>query len=207
MEEAMADEVEQIKNIDKKDVAAIASAAADSYSVASSMISSVTDILKKMDDSKGTIASDMQIDVPSTVSGATILKSVDDTHAGIVSDEAHVEDASVESDSWSVIDDGKNDDEDEFAGAAEMIGSSLYNSGVMSSAEKGEPNDVFEESEISPIVVAKWDTELIQLNELGFTDERKNVDVLERLEAAHVGCDSTDEVTVNAAVEALLGDK
>ena len=210
MEDVLDDEVDQIKNIDQKDIAAIASAAADTYSVGSSIISSVTDLLKKIDDSKGTLVSDMPADVPSTVSGATILKSVEGTNTINGVDAVEVEDDSVESDSWSVIDDKK--DKDEFAGAAEMIGSFLYNSGVMSCAEKGEPKEAPTEEGISveplsPVVLAKWDEELKQLNELGFTDERKNVDVLERLEASHVCCDSTDKVTVDAVVEALLEEK
>ena len=210
MEDVLDDEVDQIKNIDQKDIAAIASAAADTYSVKSSIISSVTDLLKKIDDSKDTLVSDMPADVPSTVPGATILESVEGTNTINGVGAVEVEDASVESDSWSVIDDKK--DKDEFAGAAEMIGSFLYNSGVMSCAEKGEPKEAPTEEGISveplsPVVLAKWDEELKQLNELGFTDERKNVDVLERLEASHVCCDSTDKVTVDAVVEALLGEK
>eukprot|EP00804_Cyclotella_cryptica_P002966 CCRYP_005987-RB/>CCRYP_005987-RB protein AED:0.03 eAED:0.03 QI:148/1/1/1/1/0.75/4/727/761 len=222
MEEAMTGEFEQIKNIDavssaEKDVAAIVSAAVDTYSVASSVVSNVTDILKRMEDSKtsvgGTIASDIPADMPSTVSGATILKSVDDQEAASMGDEVHVEDASVGDDGWSVVDDNKKEEKDEFSGAAEMIGSFLYNSGVMSAAEKGfdENGDSLSsdtsKEPLSPVVLAKWDAELKTLHELGFLDERKNVDVLEHLEAAHVGCDSTDKVTVNGAVDILLGEK
>lgn len=209
MEDVLDDEMDQIKNLDKK---AIVNAAADTYSVGSSMISSVTDILKKMDDSKGSkgsLVSKTPAELPSTVSGASILMSVDDTDANNDAG-AHVEDPSVDSDNWSMIEEEKH--KEEFAGAAKMIGSFLYNSGVISCAEKGESKEnsvdsVASVESLSPIVLAKWDEELKQLNELGFTDEHKNVDVLERLEASHVGCDSTDAVTVNAAVEALLGGK
>lgn len=218
----MAEKNEQIKNIDtkstvEKDVAAIVSAAVDTYSVASSVVSSVTDILKKMEESKscagGTEVSGIPADVPSTVSGATILKSVDDQDAVSIGDEVHLEDASVGDDGWSVVDDNKEEEKDEFSGAAEMIGSFLYNSGVMSAAEKGfdEKGDSIVPGEskepLSPVVLAKWDAELKTLHELGFLDERKNVDTLEHLEAAHLGCDSMDKVTVNAAVDILLGEK
>ena len=220
MEEAMAEEMSQINSIDKiesdeKDLANVAAAAVDTYSVASSMVSSVTDILKKMDDSKcskGTVVSNADVDVPSVVSGATILKSVDDKEAANEEDHVHVEDASVGNDSWSVVDDNKKDDK-EFAGAVEMVGSFLYNSGIMSAAEKGgevnddDGTDAESPNKLSPVLLAKWDTELKQLYELGFTDKHKNVDVLERLEASHVGCDSTDKVTVNAVVEVLLEEK
>lgn len=206
MEEVLDDEMEQIKNLDKNEVAAIASAVADTYSVGSSMVSSVTDVLKKMDDSNFSNAGIQ------SVSGATIIESVDDKQA-VADEEVQVEDASVGSsdDGWSVIG-KKKSDQDEFASATEMIGSFLYNSGIMSCAEKGETNDIPVEvcaskEPISPVVLAKWDSELKQLNELGFTDERKNIDALERLEASHIGCDSTDKVTVNAAVDVLLGGK
>jgi hypothetical protein len=137
MEEVLDNEVEYIKHIDEKDVAAIANAVADTYSVGSSMISSVTDILKKVDDSqcsKGTLVSDMTADA-----GATILKSVDDSHTANGGDDVHSDHGSVGSDDWSVIGDKK--DKNEFAGAAEVIGSFLYNSDIMSTAEKGESKE------------------------------------------------------------------
>jgi hypothetical protein len=58
---------------------------------------------------------------------------------------------------------------------------------------------------LSPFVLAKWDTELRQLHDMGFLDDRRNVDSLEHLEAAHMGVDSTEKISVNAAVEHLLG--
>ena len=57
---------------------------------------------------------------------------------------------------------------------------------------------------LSPIVLAKWDKELHGLHQMGFLDDVKNVDALEHLEAAALGCDSTDEITVAQAVEYLL---
>ena len=57
---------------------------------------------------------------------------------------------------------------------------------------------------LSPVVLAKWDKELLGLHQLGFLDDVKNVDTLEHLEAAALGCDSTDEITVAQAVEYLL---
>ena len=92
-----------------------------------------------------------------------------------------VEDASGGEDEWSVV-----DDED----------------------EKPKPNGAKSQSiswALSPVVLAKWDTELHQLHEMGFLDDRSNVDSLEHLEAAHMGVDSTEKVSVNAAVEHLLG--
>lgn len=141
--------------------------ATDALSIASSLVSSVTDILKEMDEAK---------------------KS-DDLQANEVEEEKQrvempkVEDVSEEEDEWSVVEDGKpkvEPDEEQ-----QMIDESVS-------------------SVLSPVVLAKWDTELTQLHELGFLDDRKNIDALEHLEAAHMGVDSTEKVTVNAAVEKLL---
>merc|ERR1711976_286918 len=57
---------------------------------------------------------------------------------------------------------------------------------------------------ISAVVLAKWDTELRQLHELGFLDDRINTNALEHLEASHLGCGSDEAVTVNAVVEHIL---
>jgi len=92
-----------------------------------------------------------------------------------------IEDAADGEDEWSVVDDD---------------------------AEKPKPDGVKEQSmspALSPVVIAKWDTELRQLHEMGFFDDRSNIDSLEHLEAAHIGVDSTEKVSVNAAVEHLLG--
>jgi len=88
-----------------------------------------------------------------------------------------VEDASGDGEEeWSVVDNDDDDDDDD---------------------EKQSPT-------LSPIVLAKWDKELDGLHQLGFLDDVKNVDALEHLEAAALGCDSTDEITVAQAVEYLL---
>jgi len=88
-----------------------------------------------------------------------------------------VEDASGDGEEeWSVVDNNDDDDDDD---------------------EKQSPI-------LSPIVLAKWDKELHGLHQLGFLDDVKNVDALEHLEAAALGCDSTDEITVAQAVEYLL---
>jgi hypothetical protein len=92
-----------------------------------------------------------------------------------------IENASDGEDEWSVVDDD---------------------------ADKPKPDGVKEQSmssALSPVVIAKWDTELRQLHEMGFFDDRSNIDSLEHLEAAHIGVDSTEKVSVNAAVEHLLG--
>lgn len=91
-----------------------------------------------------------------------------------------VEDASDGEDDWSVLSDN-----------GEM---------VKHNGEKSRSTATV----ISPVVLAKWDTELHQLHEMGFLDDRSNVDSLEHLEAAYMGVDSTDKVTVNSVVEHIL---
>lgn len=171
------------------DVAAAAAIAVDTFSVASSMVSSMTDILKKMDDAakKGeevmtesnvTDAAAASTNVPSMVTGATKEKE-DETES------PKVEDASDEEDEWSILSDGHVQTKPDFSNL------------------KSEEEPL--SSALSPVVLAKWDTELHQLHELGFFDDRKNTDVLEALEASHVAVDSDEKVTVQSAVERILG--
>ena len=108
---------------------------------------------------------------------AATTKSSSHVETGFV-DVPKVEDATSDGeDDWSVLSDGDGG--------------------------KGEKNH-YATSALSPVVLAKWDTELHQLHELGFLDDRSNIDSLEHLEAAHMGVDSTDKVTVNSVVEHLL---
>jgi len=181
------------------DVAAAAAIAVDTFSVASSMVSSMTDILKKMDDAakKGeevmpesnvTADAAASTNVPSMVTGATIVKSEAGTAKEKAEEETEspkVEDASDEEDEWSVVSDGNVQTKPDFSNL------------------KSEEESL--SSAISPVVLAKWDTELHQLHELGFFDDRKNTDVLGALEASHVAVDSDEKVTVQSAVEHLLG--
>merc|ERR1712032_1239293 len=77
-------------------------------------------------------------------------------------DLAKVDDLSLAEDEWSVVSNEKDQGKNEQDGF------------------------------LSPVLLAKWDTELHQLHELGFLDDRKNVNVLEALEASHVGVDSSE---------------
>lgn len=143
--------------------------AVDAFSVASSMVSNMTDILKKMDESKKVDSSSQTV----------VSQSNDDANKDgiVVEKEQSIELPKVE----DVLSDG----EDEWS--------------VVEDDDKASVSSV-----LSPVVLAKWDTELKQMHELGFLDDRKNVDALEHLEASHLCVDSTEKVTVNAAVEYLL---
>jgi hypothetical protein len=50
----------------------------------------------------------------------------------------------------------------------------------------------------------RWSTQLSQLRELGFYDESLCVEIIERLNAANIGCDADEEVSVTQVVNALL---
>jgi len=59
-------------------------------------------------------------------------------------------------------------------------------------------------NELHPMLLSRWETELHQLHQLGFLDDRRNIDALGTLEAANMGVDSVDPVTVEDVVEYLL---
>jgi hypothetical protein len=59
-------------------------------------------------------------------------------------------------------------------------------------------------SEISSVLLTRWDSELRQLHEFGFLDDHANVEALGYLEAANIGVDSDDPITINAVVDHLL---
>jgi hypothetical protein len=54
---------------------------------------------------------------------------------------------------------------------------------------------------------ARWCTQLEQLRELGFDDESKCVDILERLQAANIGVESEEDITVTHVVNMILEGK
>lgn len=137
--------------------------------------------------------------------------------------------ASSAEDEWQVLEDSQQIQDEMIARAAQLLGSVLFSSSLNSeelAAAVANENDSNQnhhdetscltsggsvvssvphsQSNISLQVVARWDKELIQLHELGFLDDHKNVDTLERLEAANIGIDSKDPVTVEQVVNELL---
>lgn len=131
-------------------------------------------------------------------------------------------------DEWQVVTEDEQVASDEMiARAAQLIGSALFQSDLRSS-EAGEatfstlsesgnlggdesvlsvPSSVPSvASGVSPAVLERWALQITQLHELGFDDDAKNVDILERLGAAKVGVDDEDEVSVAQVVGALLND-
>ena len=122
-------------------------------------------------------------------------------------EEPEVEDASE--DEWSVVE----DDKAKAAPTADapivhVHGSEPCQGFSLSNSKEEEADQSLASTEpLSPVLLAKWDTELHQLHELGFLDDRKNVDVLETLEAAHIGVGSDEKVTIDAAIGRLLGER
>lgn len=148
--------------------------------------------------------------------GATILESVEAD--GAAADEMSVKSERSE-DEWQVVaDDGKVDDEI-LARAAQVIGSALFESDNMSRGDASSLSGgadasflssvptITSESNVPVAVLDQWAAQLIQLRELGFTDDAASVEVLERLQAANIGSESTDEVTVERVVNELLKKK
>lgn len=119
----------------------------------------------------------------------TTVNASSHTDAAVVN-EPKVEEPNTSScnaeDDWSVVDDEKDGRKEKEAQEEE----------TKQSLTSVEP--------ISPVVLAKWDTELKQLHELGFLDDFVNTNALEQIEASYLGCGLDEPVTVNAAVEHIL---
>ena len=234
----------------------VIAAAADAFSVASSVVSSMDDIVKRMDEAEKA-ESAAQIAVPQskdavTAAASTSSPSVKDItllltedfrcaedeeirfleQAPQLGENKHVQDEkkcessgvheisrsknNIKEKSMRFVEVPKvedaNDGEDEsfviMPKVEDASGGEDEWSVVDDEDEKPEPICAKSQSiswALSPVVLAKWDTELHQLHEMGFLDDRSNVDSLEHLEAAHMGVDSIEKVSVNAAVEHLLG--
>lgn len=142
--------------------------------------------------------------------GATILDPV-----GV--EESSVRSAQSE-DEWQVVSDDEEKVDDEIlARAAQVIGSALFESDNLSRGDDSSFTGggdgasflssvptITSDSGVPTAVLDQWAAQLIQLRELGFTDDAASVDVLERLHAANIGSDSTDEITVERVVNELL---
>ncbi|KAL3943317.1 MAG: hypothetical protein SGBAC_002600 [Bacillariaceae sp.] len=148
-----------------------------------------------------------------TISGGTL----------IMGSEEVTEDPKEEVDGWEVVDNNPNESTD-IANATQMLGSALFNSdirssGVLDSANSGElsaassvPSDLTslsagtEVSRVSDEKRNRWASQLYMMREMGFDDEEKCVETLERLQAANIGCGEENDVSVTQAVEAMLSE-
>eukprot|EP00557_Chaetoceros_sp_GSL56_P007148 CAMPEP_0176504874 /NCGR_PEP_ID=MMETSP0200_2-20121128/16185_1 /TAXON_ID=947934 /ORGANISM="Chaetoceros sp., Strain GSL56" /LENGTH=588 /DNA_ID=CAMNT_0017904373 /DNA_START=2046 /DNA_END=3812 /DNA_ORIENTATION=+ len=128
---------------------------------------------------------------------------------------------SSETNDWQVVDEnGQNTDYNMVAHAAQLIGSSLFQSDMASDDHHGNVRSsdsvtsgltsipsLKSKSEISSVLLSRWESELRQLHEFGFVDDHANVEALGHLEAANIGVDSDDPITINAVVDYLLKHK
>jgi len=156
--------------------------------------------------------------------GVTILDPSNDKN-GSSEDSNEESDAAERSEGdWQVVsEDNQNLSDEQLARAAQMIGSALFNSDMRSSEELGSAksgasagesdvlsvassvpttiHSVASGNHVTPQQFEYWAPQLLQLRELGFEDDARCVDILERLSAANIGCGSTDEVTVHQVVD------
>ena len=127
---------------------------------------------------------------------------------------------SKDDEEWSVVKSvGSNGttESQQIAKAAEMLGSALFNSDMKQSTE-GEANGTSSVAGSSfsipssvptdigtqhaaPAQIDRWGAHLLQLRELGFENEDECVEVLERLEAANIGVDEDDDISINHVVK------
>jgi len=162
---------------------------------------------------------------PEVEDEALPAEEAETTTAGalIMGSEEGTEDPKEEVDGWQVVDQNPNESSD-IANATQMLGSALFNSDMRSSEnlESGSsvvlstassvPSDLpsvsvlTEESHVSEAQRNRWASQLYMMREMGFDNEEKCVETLERLQAANIGCGEDEEVSVTQAVEAMLAE-
>mmetsp|Transcript_1871 Transcript_1871/g.1082 ORF Transcript_1871/g.1082 Transcript_1871/m.1082 type:complete len:146 (+) Transcript_1871:214-651(+) len=133
--------------------------------------------------------------------------------------EASKSEAGSSNGGWQVVDEeGENVTDEMVAQAAQMLGSALFESdaNVASTNDNNDASNSFvsgltsvpsittTKSEISPVLLNRWEHELRQLHELGFLDDHANVEAFGHLEAANMGVGSDDVITVEKVVNFLL---
>merc|ERR1711862_226002 len=106
-------------------------------------------------------------------------------------DEVKVEDVASDDEEWSIVSDKKARAKD-----AATVGTL--------NVEEEKDLSILGTEPLSPVLTAKWDTELRRLHGLGFLDDRKNIDALAHLEAAHLGCNSKEDISIDSVVGRLL---
>lgn len=164
--------------------------------------------------------------VASNETGVTILRG-DDEGANEDSDDES-------GSSWDVVNDDLLSNDEALAHAAQVVGSALFESGLSRAESQPSdsqsicpvPGMVFGESScpssvpslssgssavpsvssgsVQPIQLERWAYQLSLLHELGFDDDERNVEILERFHAANIGSDELVEVSVERVVNELM---
>eukprot|EP00934_Nitzschia_sp_Nitz4_P004569 Nitzschia sp. Nitz4//scaffold33_size148984//11444//14014//NITZ4_002910-RA/size148984-snap-gene-0.17-mRNA-1//-1//CDS//3329548373//4559//frame0 len=124
-----------------------------------------------------------------------------------------------EENEWEVVDDVEDKSsqgDDGIARAASMLGSALFNSDMKESVKNESVGNVSNLSDsfsvpstvptvTQPSSASRWRVQLDQLAELGFIDEAKIIEIIERMEAANIGSDEDQtSISISRVVEALL---
>lgn len=65
-------------------------------------------------------------------------------------------------------------------------------------------SSIFATHDIHPVALSRWQNELHELHTMGFLDDHRSIEALEYLEAANIGVESNDPVTVEQVVNFLL---
>jgi hypothetical protein len=174
------------------------------------------------------VDNDSDEDSDSDKESEIVPETVEDEKIGavIVDGEANDEDACSQN-SWSVVEDQVAHDES-LARAAQVIGSALFNSGMSDNNGNFQTNEVSIASidsvpthvpsigsdaplpmAYAPLPMAltdRWVLQLHQMHELGFMNDCLTIETLERLNAANIGSDETEEISVQRVVNEMMKD-
>ena len=161
------------------DVKKIEAVTADALSIASSAITGVTEALQQMEEAN--------------LSNEPYAKSDGKKASAKVGDILESDDE--DSEQWSIVSDEK--------ARAKNAGAIVRDFSLLTE-EQEEDVSILSVEPLSPVLIAKWGEELRQLRELGFLNERQNVDVLEGLEAAHLMANSDDSISLDAVIDKLI---
>merc|ERR1711862_70174 len=150
------------------------------------------------EDAMAATASDVFSVASSVLTGVSkVLEAVEDAKKDSDGDASFqsvdgvkVEDFASDDEEWSIVSDKKSRAKD-----AATVGTL--------NVEEEKDLSILGTEPLSPVLTAKWDTELRRLHGLGFLDDRKNIDALAHLEAAHLGCNS-EEISIDSVVGHLL---
>jgi len=118
--------------------------------------------------------------------------------------EENDEKSSGTSEEWDLVDDENVElgSDEALARAAQMVGSALFEEDINKSDVS--MLTASDQTNISLALMTRWQNELTKLHEIGFYDDKKSIDVLEELEAANIGVDSSDPVEFEKVVDKLL---
>lgn len=119
---------------------------------------------------------------------------------------ASEEKSSGTADEWDMVDKDKDQTQNDemLAQAAQMVGSALFEEDNSRFVDLINSSTADLDNGISFMQISRWQEQLVKLRELGFLNDKKSIDVLEELEAANIGVDSTDPIKIEKVVDVLL---